>query len=114
MRNKLILDSAQRHVPSAFKQGKSMSEQLREERMRIEKSAIKRSVARKTDYVKKQYNINNQCNIEAYNFIKQFLNPRRMTWKQVSYLLNQAGYKTKHNKEWSSKKLNELVRLMEE
>lgn len=42
MRNKLILDSAQRHVPSAFKQGKSMSEQLREERMRIEKSAISR------------------------------------------------------------------------
>lgn len=115
-----LFDNADRHEPSAFKRGKSMSQQLREERERIEKSAIKSKNLEdilgykdKPRNTHRQYNPTRMYNINAYEFIKPYLNPRRLTWKEIAIVLNDAGYRTRRGNEWRANKLCELVTAME-
>lgn len=113
MRNKLILDSAARHTPTAFRPGISLSEQLREERLRIEKSAIK-SIP-KTDKRAESYRPIKHPNLVAtYHYIKQFMNPRRLSWVKIADLANKAGCRNARGQMWVAKKIGELANKCEE
>ena len=108
MRNKLILDSAQRHVPSAFKHGKSMSEQLRQERMELQSTALKGDHGGSKDLTIHP-NI-----LKTYQYVKQYMKARSLTWHQITNLANQAGFRTQKGREWKSNKLREYMLNLEE
>lgn len=116
-----LYDNAQRHEPSPFERGKSMSEQLREEREYIERTAPKRGiVAKKIQEKKSVINpckfamLNRQCNIDVFNFIEGYLYPRKLTWAVLARLANQKGLRTQSGKEWTSGNLQQTIERMKE
>lgn len=93
-----IIDNAARHEPTAFKKGKSMSEQLREERAMIENSAK----IQPRRYSKKNHPgiLNHMANVEMHAFVKEHLKKRVFGWSMLVKLANAKGLRTMHGYEW--------------
>lgn len=84
---------------TAFKAGKSLSEQLREERMQIESTALQGFHGGSKDLTIHP-NI-----LKTYQYVKQFMIARTKTWHQIANLANEAGFRTQKGCEWQSNKL---------